>query len=71
MLANEAIEQVVTGPLKIDRLDIGRPCEFRLVEVPIRQMDDPELERLSREGQLCLSLVEMRAHPRLFPQPWT
>jgi phosphoribosylformylglycinamidine synthase len=61
VLANEAIEQVVTGPLKIDRLDIGRPYEFRLVEVPIRQMDDPELERLSREGQLYLSLVEMRA----------
>ncbi|MCS7239344.1 MAG: phosphoribosylformylglycinamidine synthase subunit PurL [Thermoguttaceae bacterium] len=61
ILANEAIEQVIIGPLRVERLDFGRPYEFHLVRVPIRQMDDQALERLSREGQLYLSLVEMRA----------
>lgn len=61
ILANDAVEQVIVGPLRLDRLDFGQPYQFRRVEVPIRQMDDPALERLSREGQLYLSLTEMRA----------
>lgn len=61
ILANDAIEQTVLGALRLERLDIGRPYHFRRVEVPIRQMDDRQLEELSREGQLYLSLVEMRA----------
>ena len=60
LLANDAIEQVVLGPLHLERLEIGQPYQFRLITVPIRQMDDQQLERLSREGQLFLSLPEMR-----------
>ena len=60
LLANDAIEQVVIGPLKFDRLEIGSDYQFKLVTVPIRDFDDAALERLSREGQLYLSLVEMR-----------
>jgi phosphoribosylformylglycinamidine synthase len=66
-LANDAIEQVVLGPLDFDRLELGSPYRFRLVTVPLRSLDDDALVRLSREGQLYLSLVEMqtiRAHFR-------
>jgi phosphoribosylformylglycinamidine synthase len=61
VLANEAIEQVVEGALSLDHLGVGTPYTFRLVTVPLRERDDASLERLSREGQLSLSLAEMRA----------
>ena len=61
VLANDAIEQVVVGPLKLERLEFGSPYEFQLVSAPIRELDDAALERLSREGQLYLKLHEMRA----------
>jgi phosphoribosylformylglycinamidine synthase len=60
VLANDAIEQVMVGPLPFDRLEVGSPYSFRLTTVPIRTMDDAALERLSRQGQLYLSVVEMR-----------
>jgi phosphoribosylformylglycinamidine synthase len=66
LLANDAIEQVVFGPLKLDRLEVGRPYRFELRMVPIRQLDDDALMRLSREGQLFLQLAEMHAIRRQF-----
>jgi phosphoribosylformylglycinamidine synthase len=60
VLANDAIEQSIIGPLGLDRLQVGSPGTFQLITVPIRAMDDAALERLSREGQLYLSLVEMQ-----------
>ncbi|MCO8122444.1 phosphoribosylformylglycinamidine synthase subunit PurL [Stieleria sp. TO1_6] len=59
-LSNDSIEQVVVGPLQMDQLDVGSPYEFELVRVPIRGLSDDELETLSREGQLYLTLVEMQ-----------
>jgi phosphoribosylformylglycinamidine synthase len=64
-LSNDAIEQVVVGPLEMDQLDVGSPQAFSLVTVPIRQLDDAALQELSKSGQLYLTLVEMqtiRAH---------
>jgi phosphoribosylformylglycinamidine (FGAM) synthase-like enzyme len=61
VFANEAIEQVVVGPLAVEHLTVGSPYTFRLVNVPLRDLDDAALEKLSREGQLSLSLAEMRA----------
>jgi len=66
ILANDAIEQVVLGPLAFDRLEVGSPYEFKLVTVPLREMDDAALETLSRKGQLFLSLVEMQTIQRHF-----
>jgi len=66
ILANDAIEQVVLGPLQFDRLEVGSPYEFRLVTVPIRTMDDAALTKLSREGQLFLSLAEMQTIRQYF-----
>ena len=60
VLANDAIEQVIVGPLGFDRLEVGSPYDFRLITVPIRTMDNQSLQRLSREGQLFLSLTEMQ-----------
>jgi phosphoribosylformylglycinamidine synthase len=60
VLANDAIEQVIVGPLEFEHLEVGSPYCFELVTVPIREADDAALERLSREGQLYLSLVEMQ-----------
>ena len=61
VLANDAVEQVVEGPLPSGSLTIGRPYQFRKVVVPLRDLDDAALERVSRDGQLSLSLAEMRA----------
>lgn len=60
LLANDAIEQVVSGPFPFERLEVGSQYTFKLVTVPIRQLDDAALLKLSREGQLYLSLVEMQ-----------
>ncbi len=60
LLANDAIEQVIVGPLPFRKLELGSPYTFELVTVPIRSLDADGLMRLSREGQLYLSLAEMQ-----------
>jgi phosphoribosylformylglycinamidine synthase len=60
VLANDAIEQVIVGPLGFRHLQLGATYNFRLTTVPIRTMDDEALRVLSRRGQLYLSLVEMQ-----------
>ncbi|HEX4588792.1 MAG TPA: phosphoribosylformylglycinamidine synthase subunit PurS, partial [Gemmataceae bacterium] len=60
VLANDAIEQVVEGPLPEGPLAAGRPYQFRKVVISIRNLDDLALDALSREGQLALTLDEMR-----------
>lgn len=60
VLANDAIEQIVVGPLKAEHLALGKAYTFRLITVPIRALDDAGLENLSREGQLALNLAEMK-----------
>jgi phosphoribosylformylglycinamidine synthase len=60
VLANDSIEQVVAGPLRLDRLRLGSNYRFELRRVPLRELTDDGLTRLSREGQLYLTLVEMR-----------
>jgi phosphoribosylformylglycinamidine synthase II len=65
-LANPAIEDV-----HIDEPQVAYPLlklhyEFKLVTVPIREADDAELMRISREGVLSLSLDEMKAVQKHF-----
>src|SRR5262249_27907885 len=38
VLANDAIEQVIEGPVTIEHLMLGQPYEFRLVTPPIRDL---------------------------------
>jgi phosphoribosylformylglycinamidine synthase len=60
VLANDAIERIIEGSLSAEHLQLGAPYEFHLVVVPIRDLDGPSLERIGREGQLSLSLAEMK-----------
>ncbi len=66
ILANDAIEQVVLGPLNFDHLQVGTPYQFELLTVPIRDLSDEQLGKLSLEGQLYLSLPEMQTIQRHF-----
>lgn len=66
ILANDAIEQVVSGPLEMEKISVGSDYDFKLTHIAIRSMDDDALKRLSKEGQLYLSLEEMRFIQRHF-----
>ncbi len=68
VLANDAIEQVVHGPLELDALALGTPYEFELQTIAIRSLNDQQLETLSKEGQLYLTLVEMQTIQQHFQQ---
>ena len=57
-----------SGRLPFERLELGSPYQFQLVTVPLRSLDDDALVRLSREGQLYLSLVEMQTIQAHFRQ---
>jgi phosphoribosylformylglycinamidine synthase len=61
VLANDAIEQVIDGPLSPEHLALGQPYRFKKLVVPLRDLDDAALQKLSRDGQLSLDLAEMRA----------
>jgi phosphoribosylformylglycinamidine synthase subunit PurSL len=60
VLANDAIEQVVRGPLFLERLSLGSTYRFERTTIPIRGMSNSELTEQSRRGQLYLSLREMQ-----------
>ena len=60
VLANDAIEQIVVGPVKADHLAFGSPYSFKLVTVPIAHLDDAGLIKASKDGTLALSLDEMK-----------
>lgn len=61
VIANDAIEYVVSGPLQLTDLNVGTDYKFSLGTVAIRGMDtDEELMKLSAEGQLYLQLAEMQ-----------
>ena len=68
VLANDSIEQVVVGPLDLDQLDLGASYEFELQKVLLRELDDDQLEQLSQQGQLYLTLVEMQTIQSFFQQ---
>ncbi len=61
VLANDAIEQVVIGPLHLEHLSLGTTYRFQRISVPLRHLDEAGLESLSRQGQLALNLAEMKA----------
>lgn len=61
VLSNDAVEMAVDDPIRFDTLDLGSPYRFERVDVAIRDADDDALARISRAGQLSLSLSEMRS----------
>ncbi|MDR2756452.1 MAG: phosphoribosylformylglycinamidine synthase subunit PurL [Planctomycetaceae bacterium] len=60
LLANDAIEQTVFGDLPFNKLDVGSSYDFKLTTIPVCGMNDAELQQLSKDGQLYLSLTEMQ-----------
>ncbi len=60
ILSNSSIEQAVVGSLQLKEIQVGTAYDFHKIEVPIRNLDDASLEKLSKSGQLYLSLPEMK-----------
>lgn len=66
LLSNDSIERVVSGPLDLTRIDVGTDYSFELLHVSIRDLDDDALMKLSKEGQLYLTLPEMQTIQKQF-----
>ena len=60
-LANAVIHGIHFEPWHPERFPAGHGYSLRIVEVPVRDLTDLQLEKLSREAHLFLSLDEMRA----------
>jgi phosphoribosylformylglycinamidine synthase II len=60
-LANPVIHAIHARPYTPEQLPRGREYRFNLTHVPIRDLSDDALARLSREAHLFLSLEEMKA----------
>lgn len=60
VLCNEAIERVVDHDISDATLGLGAGYAFRRIVVSLRELDDAGLIKLSKEGQLSLSLDEMK-----------
>ena len=66
VLANDSIERVIRGPLPLTSIAVGGDYTFSLQTTHIRELPDAELSRLSKVGQLYLSLAEMQTIQRYF-----
>ena len=60
-LANPVVQSIHAAPEWPQRFVQGSPYEFKLTHIPIRDLDDEALTRMSRDAHLFLSLEEMRA----------
>lgn len=60
LLSNDSIERIIVGDLTLDRLDLGSSYQFERKTVALLDLDDSQLMTLSRQGQLYLSLTEMK-----------
>src|SRR3954447_19865575 len=61
VLANGVIESVHFDTFVPASFETGHPTAFKLRHAEIRNLSDEQLQKLSREGHLFLSLAEMRA----------
>ena len=59
VLANDAIEMVVEGPINQKHIAEGAPYVFKKIVVPIRDLKPEELEKLSKQMSLSLNREEM------------
>lgn len=67
-LANPVVESVFYEPYLPQQFVRAHEYEFKLRHVPIRDLDDQQLQTLSRQGHLFLSLAEMQAIQNYFRQ---
>jgi phosphoribosylformylglycinamidine synthase len=66
ILANGVIESVHFEPFLPGRFESGREYRFELRHIPLRDLGELQLNRLSRDGHLFLSLAEMKAVQQYF-----
>ncbi|HON90023.1 MAG TPA: phosphoribosylformylglycinamidine synthase subunit PurL [Sedimentisphaerales bacterium] len=66
ILANDVIEEVVIGDQAEPPSPHLKPYQLNLVHWPIRDLDDASLEKLSKERDLFLNLVEMKTIQEYF-----
>ena len=66
VLANGVIESVHYDAYLPTKFETGKPYAYALRHVPIRLMNEQELQKLSRRAHLFLSLSEMRAIQNYF-----
>jgi len=60
-LANTVIQDIHLTPFRPERFQHGSSYTLRVAHVPIRDLDDAGLMKMSREAHLFLSVEEMRA----------
>lgn len=60
-LANAVVQDLHFEPFSPSEFAHGHRYEFKLTHVPMRELDDDGLKKLSREAHLFLSVEEMRA----------
>ncbi len=66
VLANEAIERAIHGPLRMATIAVGKEYALSRIVVPIRELDAAALQQLSRDRTLSLSLIEMQTIQQYF-----
>ncbi len=59
-LSNDCIEEVIYGADAEPPSPHTRPYELKLTEIPVRDLDDESLVKLSKNKDLFLNLTEMR-----------
>ena len=60
LLANPVIEDIYFVSYSPPEVH-GRDYELKIVDVPIRELDDAAMEKLSADGELFLNVTEMKA----------
>jgi phosphoribosylformylglycinamidine synthase len=61
VMANTVVQEIHLRPFVPERFPHTGGYQFRVTHVPIRDLDDEGLRKLSRDGHLFLSLTEMQA----------
>lgn len=61
LLANPVIQRIVREPYHPTAFPVGTPHDRRVRHIPILNLNDEQLNKLSREAHLFLSLEEMQA----------
>lgn len=68
ILANDAIERVVRGPLKLTNITVGHEIAFELKHITLSGLNEEQLMQISQENLLSLSPVEMRTIQQYFDE---
>jgi phosphoribosylformylglycinamidine synthase subunit PurSL len=66
LLSNDSIERVIYGALQLTGLDLGSTYQFNRQTVQLSGLNNADLVQLSRQGQLYLSLSEMKTIQEYF-----